>query len=184
MRINIDTDVLQRKGLSLEEFLILLAEYYNVNLKDTIDSLVQKDIVERSNHNSSLVILSNNTRNLVAQVLVESHPNVVNSQIDFGLLATKMQNLYPKGDKPGTSYLWQGDKNEVIFKLQALIAQHGFTYTEEEAMTALQEYLATYKDSKYLQLLPYFILKTTKDGEVNSLFMTLIENNRQNENNY
>lgn len=183
MNITINTDVLQRRNLSLEEFLVLLAEYYNINLKDTINHLILKKIVEKSNHPSSLVVLSNNSRNLVAQILVESNSKVINSPLDFNALALKLQSLYPEGIKPSTTYSWRGNTEDIAFKLRVLVAQYDFAFTEQEAIDATKEYLNSYKDSKYLQLLPYFILKTAKDGEISSLFMTLIENSRQNENN-
>lgn len=182
MRISIDTEVLKKKGLSLDGFLLLLSEYYNINLTDTIDNLVSSGLAERSHHYSSLLVLSNNSRDLVANALVESDEKVINSPLDFDSLAQKLQDLYPEGLKPGTTYSWRGDTEEIAFKLKVLVAKHNFIFTGEEAIQAVKEYLSSYGNTKYLQLLKYFILRTTDDGEINSLFMTIIENNRQHEN--
>lgn len=183
MRISIDTEVLKKRGLSLDGFLLLLSEYYNVNLIDTIDNLVSLGLAERSHYKSSLLVLSNNSRDLVARVLVESDERVRDSCIDFDTLAQKLQDIYPDGLKPGTTYSWRGDREEIAYKLRVLVTIHNFNFTEEEATQAVKEYLSSYSNTKYLQLLKYFILRTTDDGEINSLFMTIIENNRQkNEN--
>lgn len=183
MRITIDTDVLKKEHLTLEGFLLLLTEYYNVNQEDAINNLVTAGLAERSHYPSSLLILSNNTRDLVAQILVKSNEKVCNSPIDFDELAQKLQSLYPEGTKPGTTYSWKGDSEEIAFKLRVLVAIHNFTFTEDEAIKAVKEYISSYGNTKYLQLLKYFILRTDNNGEINSLFMTIIENNRQDENN-
>lgn len=183
MKISIDVEALYNRGLSLEEFLVILPEYFNVDYGSTIAKLTQKGIAEKNLYGTSPIVLSDNTRDLIAKCLIDSEDSIINNPIDFTSLAYKLQQLYPKGTKPGTTYSWRGNTDDIAFKLKVLVVKHHFTFTEKEAIAATKEYVSSYEHSdKYLQLLKYFILKTTKEGndtDISSLFMTIIENNRK-----
>ena len=65
-----------------------------------------------------------------------------------------------------------------------LFVKYDFAFTEEEAIKATEEYVNSFRDHQdRMMLLKYFILKTTKSdddlNDINSTFMTFIENNRQ-----
>ena len=97
-----------------------------------------------------------------------------------------MRELYPNGNKPGTTYPWKDSVVAIANKLKTLVANYDFKFTEEEAVAATQEYLDSYsKDKKLMKLLKYFILKISTDSagnkDIDSEFMTIIENNRQKE---
>lgn len=183
MKISIDVEALYNRGLSLGEFLILLPEYFKVDYGSTIAKLVQEGIAEKNLYGTSPIVLSDNSRDLIAKCLIDSEDCIINSPIDFTSLAYKLQQLYPKGTKPGTTYSWRGNTDDIAFKLKVLVARHHFTFTEKEAIDATKEYVNSYQYSehseKYLQLLKYFILKTTSDTDISSSFMTIIENNRK-----
>jgi hypothetical protein len=62
-----------------------------------------------------------------------------------------------------------------------LVAKYGYTFTEEEAITATKAYIQSFNgDYRYMQLLKYFILKSVNnpsgDVEIKSEFMSYIEN--------
>lgn len=180
MKITINTEVLQRNSLSLGEFLVLLMGYHDITYKKHMDKLISDGTISKNVFSPNEVVLSNNTKDLVAKILIESDEKVVNYDIDFEALAGKLQKLFPSGNKSGTTYSWR-DKTEVIaFKLRTLVAKYGFIFTEEEAIHATKEYIDSFdKDEKdKMQLLKYFILRTKKDGDIDSMFMTIIENNR------
>ena len=65
--------------------------------------------------------------------------------------------------------------------------KYNFPFTEEEAMTAIDEYVGSFKAPyTYMHTLRNFILYTKKENgkyEMESQFMTIIENNRENEDN-
>lgn len=183
MKISINTEVLKKEHLTLGDFLVMLIGYYNIDYKKTLDKLVRDGTLNKNVYNPYDMVLSNNTKNLVVGVLLESDERVCSLGIDFDDLAKKLQGIYPSGMKPGKSYLWRGDTKRIAQKLRALVARHGFTFTEEEAMQATREYVDSFKDkdTKQMSTLMTFILKTKKytDGnEVDSMFMTIIENNR------
>ena len=183
MKITINTEVLKKLHLTMGDFLVMLIGYYDVNYKDTLDKLIRDGTLEKNVFNPYDMVLSNNTKNLVAGILLESDERANSLGIDFETLAEKLQDIYPDGVKPGTTYCWRGDTTTIAMKLRALVAKHGFAFTEEEAVKATKEYVDTFKDKdpKQMSLLATFILKTKRqpDGnEVDSMFMTIIENNR------
>lgn len=182
MQITINTDVLYEEHLSLGEFLIMLMGFHEINYEESLHSLLSKGIVQPNVFHKMSVVLSNNTKNLVARILTKSNGKVAHSSINFTALAQKLQALYPSGIKPGTTYPWQGSTEEVAQKLRSLVAVCNFSFSEEEAVKAAQEYVGSFSDdTQHMQLLKYFILKTgdgNKQDNINSLFMTIIENNR------
>ena len=183
MKITINTEVLKKQHLTMGDFLVMLIGYYGINYKDTLDKLIRAGTLEKNVFNPYDMVLSNNIKNLVAGILLESDERVSSLGIDFESLARKLQDLFPKGCKSGTSYFWRGKTDEIAQSLRALVARHGFTFTEEEAIQATEKYVDSYgEEHQHMQLLKYFILKTRKqDGgsiDASSMLMTIIENNR------
>lgn len=182
MKITVNTKVLQHEHLSLADFLVMLIGYYSLDYRETLHSLIDRGILQQDLSNKDSMILSDNNKNLVTRILLESNPKVISTGIDFTSLAQKLQSIYPSGVKDSTTYSWQGKTNEIKQKLMTLVVVHDFTFTEAEAIHATEEYVHSFpNDKKHMQLLKYFILKTSNhDGpEINSMFMTIIENNRQ-----
>lgn len=183
MKITIDTDVLQKEHLTLQQFLVLLIAHKNIDYKKVIDGLIKSGIAQKDVFDPYRIVLSDNVRNDITRILIDCDKNVTTSNIDFESIAVKMRDMYPKGYKSGTTHLWRDSVAVIVNKLKTLVSKYDFQFTEEEAITATQEYLDTYKhDNKYMKLLRYFILKTDNDGVGNKLvksdFMTIIENNR------
>lgn len=180
MKITIDTDVLQRHHLTIGQFLVLLIGYFKTSYWHDFNDLIQDsiaDINQLTDDNS--VILSDNSRNLVARIITESSPKLSQSPVkDFEALAQKLMDIYPEGNKPGTTYPWRGTIEETAQKLRVLVVEHDFVFTEEEAVNAVKQYVDSFKeDNSHMKLLKYFLLRT-KDKEISSDFMTMIENNR------
>lgn len=179
MKITIDTEVLQGNNLTLGEFLVMLFGYCNVGYKENFDKLVEKNIINKNLFDEDSMILSNNTRNLVTSILLKSDNRVKESSIDFTELAKKLQEIFPQGYRSGTTYSWRDKTETIAQKLRALVVIHHFSFTEKEAISATKEYVDSFKEDKEkMQLLKYFILKTHNDGNIDSMFMTIIENNR------
>lgn len=188
MKITIDTDILKKEGIDLDGFLMLLMAFLDFNYKKTLLKLRVSHLVAPDVFEMGKFTLSDNTRKQVSRILVSSSPKVMSSGIHFYDLAKKMRDLFPDGCKEGTSYPWKSDVDDVAFNLMLLFCKYDFNFTEQEALDATKKYLDCFKESKkYMQLLKYFILKTHKPKDDNddrgftSMFMTMIENNRNNE---
>lgn len=184
MKITINTKILQKHKLSLGEFLVMLLGYSDIDIKNSQDSIIKKLLAERSVFKDTDIILSNNTKDLVAQILLESDEKVIQSGIDFEELATELQSIYPQGNKPGSTHKWRGTTDVIAQKLRVLVAIYDFHFTPEEAIQATINYVSSFEQPyQDMLLLRSFILTTKKskiDGisEIDSLFMTYIENNR------
>lgn len=184
MNITINTKILQKHNLSLGEFLLMLLGYFEIDLEDCHSNIIKRALAEKNVMKNMGIILSNNNKDLVAQILLESNEKVINSGIDFEELARELMNCYPQGNKPGTTHKWRGTTDMIAQKLRTLVAIHDFHFTPEEAIQATINYVSSF-ESPYqdMLLLRSFLLTTKKsstDGsnEIESLFMTYIENNR------
>lgn len=178
MRITIDTEILNKEHLTLADFLVLLIGFYDLNYKDSLDRLIRDGTIDLNLRKDGSFILSNNTKNLILRVLTESNDKVKNIDIDFEDLAKKLQAIYPKGNKPGTTYDWRDTTETIAQKLRVLVVKYDFIFTEEEALRATKDYVSSFDDLQHMHLLRNFILRTNKDKTIDSMFMTLIENNR------
>ena len=182
MKITINTEVLKKKELTLGEFLVMLMGFYEIPYESCYNRLVQAGLVEPNLFEKQSVVMSNNSKNLVAKILMESDDKAINSGIDFEKLADKLRDIYPNGNKPGTTYHWRATTEEIAQKLRTLVVKFNFTFTEQEAVNAVMEYVSSFKTYKYMTILKNLILKTKSDKmghkEIDSLFMTIIENNR------
>lgn len=180
MKITINTEVLQRENLSLGDFLVLLIGYNDMDYKESFDKLVNRGIIQPNVFKKTSMVLSNNTKDYISKLLMDSDDKIVNSGFDFDHLARKLQDIYPQGLKPGTTYSWKGSTEIITHKLKTLVVKYNFPFTEEEAIRATKEYVSSFgKDNKKMSLLKNFILTTKFDShEMNSMFMTIIENNR------
>lgn len=109
---------------------------------------------------------------------------VINSSIDFEKLAIELMNCYPQGNKPGTTHKWRSTTDVIAQKLRTLVAVEDFKFTPKEAIQATINYVSSLDHLiKICYFLGSFLLTTKKspiDGfsEIDSLFMTYIENNR------
>ena len=190
MKIPINTDILKKYNLSLEQFIVLLTGYFNVDCDKIQEELTEKRLVEKNLFHNYPPILSDNTKNFIAKIIVESDDKLLSCPIkDFEELAVTLQQFFPEGIKSGKTYSWRGNVNEIAQKLRTLIVKYNFSFTYEEAMQAAEEYVSSFQPPyTYMHTLRNFILYTKKDEnghyEIDSQFMTIIENNREdNENN-
>lgn len=183
MKLTINTDVLKKYNLSLGQFLILLLAYKEESYLKCYSELRDKGLIEPNLFEEMCPIVSNNTKDLVAKILMESDDRAVNSGIDFEKLANILINQYPTGNKTGTTYPWCASVEDIAQKLRTLVVKYNFTFTEEEAINAVIQYVESFKDYRFMHLLQNFLLKTTRDEqghlEIDSMFMTIIENNRE-----
>ena len=181
MRITIDTNIIARNNISLGEFLVLLLGYNNCNFDECFGSLVDKELADIDKFTMGNIVLSNNSKNLITRLLLECDERIKKSPVkNFYALAAQLRNIYPEGNKASTTYKWRSTVEDVAQKLMCLVVVHGFVFTEDEAIKATKEYVNNFKDDRsHMKLLNYFILRTRKEQqEIESDFMTIIENNR------
>ena len=181
MKITIDSKVVEDYHINLDEFLVLLMSARNIDIEKCKESLIDKKLGNPSTSDDKLLILSNEVKDMVAEILVSSDSNVIDKDEELRKLAIELQKLYPQGRKEGTTYTWRGTTVEITKKLKTLIAKYGYTFTKEQAIKATKEYVNSFNGNyRYMKLLKYFILKAELDADdnknVTSELMSYIEN--------
>lgn len=185
MNITINTKVLDKYDLSLEEFMLLYLGYKEVNITQTLQNIVAKGLADSDLFASGKIVISNNMANIISSIIIDSDKKIDNSDERFFALADKLKELYPAGRKPGTTYMWRGNTAEIAKKLKTLVVKYNFTFTDEQVINATKSYVHSFNGNyTKMRLLKYFILKSEKDADNNtnviSELMTIIENEGQN----
>lgn len=178
-KVSINKDVLEKNNLSMDEFLVLLLTYNKANIREVKQSLVEKGLADFSVFDDELVI-SSTTKDLITSITIDSDVKVLSKDKEFKELADKLKELFPKGKKAGTTYMWRDSTAVIARKLKTLVVKYDYQFTEEQAIRATKAYVESFNgDYTYMQLLKYFILKSLPDGEIKSDFMSYIENEGQ-----
>lgn len=178
-KVSINKDVLEKYNLSMDEFLVLLLTYNKANIQEVKQSLVEKGLADFSVFDDELVI-SSTTKDLITSISIDSDVKVLSKDKEFKELADKLKELFPKGKKAGTTYMWRDSTAVIARKLKTLVVKYDYQFTEEQAIKATKAYVESFNgDYTYMQLLKYFILKSLPDGEIKSDFMSYIENEGQ-----
>lgn len=178
-KVSINKDVLEKNNLSMDEFLVLLLTYNKANIQEVKQSLVEKGLADFSVFDDELVI-SSTTKDLITSISIDSDVKVLSKDKEFKELADKLKELFPKGKKAGTTYMWRDSTAVIARKLKTLVVKYDYQFTEEQAIKATKAYVESFNgDYTYMQLLKYFIFKSLPDGEIKSDFMSYIENEGQ-----
>ena len=178
MTITVADKILDKYNLSIEEFLILYICSKEYDIKELIDTIIAKGYADKNLYNPNTAIVSNNVKEIISSVIIDSDKAVIDKEEDYLRVAKKMQEIFPKGRKEGTTYAWRDCTAVIAKKLKTLVVKFDFKFTEEEALNATKKYVESFNGNyKVMQLLKYFILKNdTTTGDIKSEFMSLIEN--------
>lgn len=184
MKLTIDQTILDKNGLTLEEFLVLYLGTKDVDIESISQSLIAKGLADKDLFSNGRIVVSDKVKDLVSTISIDSDKNVIDKDSEFTELATKLREIYPAGRKDGTTYMWRGTTAEVAKKLKTLVVKYGFTINKEDVIKATKEYVSSFNGNyRYMQLLKYFILKSVKDADgnvdVKSELMSIIENSGQ-----
>lgn len=183
MRYTIDDAILSKHNLTEEEFIALVVSFRDLDIQRGNDNLIAKGIADRNIYDKTKIVLSDNTKNMVSSIIVDSDKETINREEEFLDVAQSLRELYPKGKKPGTTYMWKDSNTIIAQKLKTLVVKFGYKFTKEQAIEATRRYIESFRgDYRYMQLLKYFILKTDRStGEIRSDFMSYIDNENQGE---
>ena len=184
MKLTIDQTILDKNGLTLEEFLVLYLNAKDVDIGKVSQSLVAKGLADKDLFSEGKLIVSDKVKDLISTVIIDSDKNVIDKDEEFTSLASELREIYPAGRKDGTTYMWRGTTAEVAKKLKTLVVKYGYTINREDVIKATKEYVSSFNGNyRYMQLLKYFILKSVKDADDNvdikSELMSFIENSGQ-----
>lgn len=184
MRITVDPMILEKNNITLEEFLLLYLHFKDTDLEKCTQSLIDKGFVGKNLFEENKVVFSDNTKDLISTIIIESDKNVIDKDDEFFELAKEMRELYPQGRKEGTTYMWRSTTAEIVKKLKTLVVKYKCSFTKEQVLKATKEYVNSFNGNyKRMRLLKYFILKSERDADDNinviSELMSIIENEGQ-----
>lgn len=182
MRITIDEAVLQKNNLTLDEFLILYLCAKDIDIKKVVDDVISKKFADKDLKYTSNAVVSNNVKELLSAIIVDSDKKVEDKADWFSKVAKSLISVYPKGKKPGTNYYWTDSPAIIEKKLKTIVSKFGVTFSEEEAVEATKRYVKSFEngDKTLMHLLKYFILKTDKaTGDIKSEFLSYLANKEE-----
>ena len=171
MIISIDTDKLDRKGISVNEYLTLLSIKFQQSGK-SIDYIDRKvDYLSLSS--KGYISIDGATVSLLPRAI-----SLIDGKgRDYIELASKIRQIFPTGNKDG-KYPWRGTLKSIVDKIKKLDKSYGLSkYSDEDILSACSSYVSKFgfKDmDRGMQIAPYFI---EKEG-ISSL-MSWLENKEE-----
>lgn len=183
MKYIIDTEILEREDIGLDEALYLLSVYKKkpINFNTIQKAKVENKVLKFENPKDPVKITPKG-QTLIESILAKSKIHVSSNNLErYRVLADKMREVYPKGLKPGTNYQWRDSTAIIADRLMKLVAKHNIEFTDEEAVEATKRYIASFNGNyKYMQILKYFISKQKPvegaPAEQNSQFLSFLQN--------
>ena len=183
MKYIIDTEILEREGIGLDEALYLLSVYKKkpINFNTVQKAKVENKVLKFENPRDSVKITPKG-QSYIESILAKSKIHVSSNNIErYRTLADKMREVYPKGIKPGTNYQWRDSTAIIADRLIKLVAKYNIEFTDEEAIDATKRYITSFNGNyRYMQILKYFISKQKPvegaPAEQNSQFLSFLQN--------
>lgn len=183
MKYIIDTEILEREGIGLDEALYLLSVYKKkpINFNTVQKAKVENKILKFENPRDPVKITPKG-QSYIESILAKSKIRVSSDNLErYRALADKMREVYPKGLKPGTNYQWRDSTAIIADRLMKLVAKYNIEFTDEEAVDATKRYIASFNGNyRYMQILKYFISKQKPvegaPAEQNSQFLSFLQN--------
>ena len=183
MKYIIDTEILEREGIGLDEALYLLSVYKKKPINfNTIQKVKVENKILKFENPKDPVKITPKGQTLIESILAKSKIHISSNNLErYRVLADKMREVYPKGLKPGTNYQWRDSTAIIADRLMKLVAKHNIEFTDEEAVEATKRYIASFNGNyKYMQILKYFISKQKPvegaPAEQNSQFLSFLQN--------
>lgn len=178
MKLAIDSKACENNGLTLDEFIVLYINAKNIDIQQTMDSIVDKGLANKNLFNNCSLVLGSKTKQLLEKVILDSNTTVKDNIERIKNLAKQLQENYIPGKKAGTQDYFKGSSAEIIQRLKRFFAEYG-EFTDEQIISATKKYVASFNgDYRFAQLLKYFISKKV-DGERGSRLLAYIENAQQ-----
>ena len=183
MKYIIDTEILEREGIELDEALYLLSVYKKkpIDFNTIQKAKVENKILKFENPRDPVKITPKG-RSFIESILAKSKVHISSDNLErYRALADKMREIYPKGLKPGTNYQWRDSTAIIADRLIKLVAKYDIEFTDEEAIEATKRYIASFNGNyRYMQILKYFISKQKPvegaPAEQNSQFLSFLQN--------
>ena len=183
MKMLIDSDVVEKYGLTMPEFIVLMLVMHKVNVEEAERVLISKGyILSTLNLEQSLGYAKTKFGvDVYNNIILESSPQPTVTEERLRSLATRIKEIYPKGKKDGTWY-WADGVELIARRLRIFFHKYDKKgeLTDDQIINATQRYVDEMQGKPDMRLLKYFIFKEAvgKGGDVEptSDLLTYIEN--------
>lgn len=156
MVININEDLCEERGISVEDMLLILLARISKDIPVGVEILIRKGWMKKTNEGYAFTKECND---LVDSIMLDSSMSIA-KQNSTDMLAADMQQIFPKGRKDGSNQYWRGNKNEIALRLKKFFKYYGNKWTRDEILEATRRYITSFNgDYKYMRVLKYFIWK-------------------------
>ena len=183
MKLIIDSEVIEKHGLTVPEFLLLTLVVNRVNTDAARESLVTKGFILNTldfgqSFGYARTVLGVDVYNTI---ILESTPNPSVTQERLLNLAEQLKEIYPKGKKD-KSWYWAEGVPLIAKRLETFFYKYDKLgkITDEQIINATKKYVDEMLGKPDMRLLKYFIWKEPvgKGGTVEptSDLLTYIEN--------
>jgi len=156
MQIIIDLDKLNKKDLSVNEYITLLSVYYKT--KELQINYIDRKSDYFTLRDKGYLVINGSSVVLTPQsvTLIEGRGR------DYLQLAISIRDLFPKGSKAG-KYPWKGTIKTIVEKLKKLDKSHDMSdFTDGEIVEAVYKYVNRFSLAdmdRGMQIAPFFIEK-------------------------
>jgi len=186
MIIKIDTDIIKKhENANLCYYLLSLLGEAPIDINccakaRNLGFVESKDRFE--NYPKDAKITDYGTEHLMSIIAGNDNRLGIIAEDRCTLLADKLRELFPTGNKPGTKVMWRGNRKVVADRLRKFFVKYGDEWTDEEIIDATKRYVATCRaqdNGRYMRSLPYYIWKNdirTGELEKTSDLLDYLEN--------
>lgn len=183
MKTIIDKGIIEKNGLTIEEFILLLAMMHNVNMSATKESLVKKGLALGTFDYGDGLALGKTQLGITTynNIILASSQQADISEERLMNLAKKLKEVYPKGKKDNTWY-WADGAAVIARRLKIFFHKYDpqRQFTDEQIVDATKRYVQEKQGQPDMRLLKYFIFKEPvgKGGDIEPVsdLLTYIEN--------
>lgn len=178
MKFTIDTEKIKKKGIPKDVFFHALNLYFR--------SYIDGDTAKEANHlgynikTSHGYVISKEGIEMVQDIFFDSVNSTDKEDKDYEDIAASLIEIFPKGFKSGTNVLWSGSVSAIAHRLKLLEYKAHTSISKDKAIQAAIEYVESFDDRQFMQTLPYFLFKITRDveGDIEwtSNFLSILEN--------
>ena len=177
MKLIIDSDACLNNGTCIGEVLLLYEYALKISPESMKQSLIDKGYITSAGNLFDRYTATDKAVKLLDNVLADSS---VDDDTKITELATKLNELYPKGKKEGTNQFWADGVSIIVKRLKIFYKKYGF-YDNDIIIKATENYIKSFNgDYRFMKTLKYFLWseKVNKAGEVEptSDLLTYIEN--------
>lgn len=175
MKITIDNKMIEKLKLSKGQFFYMLSLANEIS-NEELDELLNTKFLISQNISTGKYFLTHSGVKVLNEILIKSQNTPKSEKDRIDKLAKELQNLYPKGKKPGTNNYWRGNFPEIRDRLINFFKKVG-DYPNDVVIQATKNYIDSFQgDTRLMKTLKYFISKKRTDGNIEYDLLTFIEN--------